>query len=512
MLLAAPTAVGSGNGARIVGGSPASPGEYPAHGYLEIDTGPATASCAGTLLDSRHFLTAAHCAVDNLGIPFPPANFRVGLNSLTPISDPNVDVYDVSAVDVHSGYNGPTHQNDLAMLTLDRPAPYTPLRVLRTDETPIWAANTPATIIGWGHTSAGGSPSNELLEALAPIRDDATCQSPFSYGPTFDPNTMVCAGNGTTDTCQGDSGGPLMVPHGGVFVLVGVTSWGIGCADPDYPGIYARLGGAGLNQWVMQRHAWASFSVGAAHSGQPVTFTASTFQPDPAGAFTALNWDFDNNHQYNDASGGSVSRTFPTGGAFTVGVEASRAGGDRVAFRRVVVVNGTPTAEAGGPYTIPEGRSGSFVGTGVDPEGQPLTFGWDLDRNGDYETAGANPSISAARVDGPATLIVSFRACDAPGACGADNATVRVTNVAPRVNAGADRRVRRRARVRFRARVTDPGVGDRVRVVWNCGNGRRVTGRTATCRFMRRGRFAVRVTVTDDDGGRGTDIVRVRVR
>ena len=509
LLLAAPTARGSGIGVHIVGGSPASPGEYPAQGYLQIDTGSGLARCGGTLLDSRHFLTAAHCTVDDLGAPFPPASFLVGFNSTT--VGPHMDVYDVVSVDVHSGYNAPTHQNDLAMLTLDRPAPYAPLRVIRTDETPLWAANTSATIVGWGTTSAGGPPSDDLLEATAPMRDDATCQSPFSYGPAFDPNTMVCAGDGMTDTCQGDSGGPLMVPHGGVFVLVGVTSWGIGCADPDYPGIYARLGAAGLNQWVTQRHAWASFSLGPAHSGQPVTFTASTFQPDPAGAFTAVNWDFDNNLQYNDSSGGTASRTFPAGGAFTVGVEASRPGGDKVAFRRVIVVNGTPTAEAGGPYTIPEGAAGSVAGSGTDPEGQALSFGWDLDKNGSFETSGASASI-VARVDGPATLPVTLRVCDAPGACSTDDASVRVTNVAPTVKAGPDRRARRRAPVRVAARITDPWPGDRIRVAWTCGNGARGTGRTATCRYRRAGRFTIRFTATDDDGGRGADSVLVRVR
>ena len=97
-----------------------------------------------------------------------------------------------------------------------------------------------ATIIGWGTTSSGGPTSNALLEATAPMVADSTCES--AYGSDFDRNTMVCAGNGATDTCQGDSGGPLMVPDGpNARVLAGVTSWGLGCADPDFPGVYVRL-------------------------------------------------------------------------------------------------------------------------------------------------------------------------------------------------------------------------------------------------------------------------------
>lgn len=64
---------------------------------------------------------------------------------------------------------------------------------------------------------------------------------------------MVCAGDGTADTCQGDSGGPIMVPRVDAYVLVGVTSKGFGCANPDFPGIYARLGAPALNAWVLDR-------------------------------------------------------------------------------------------------------------------------------------------------------------------------------------------------------------------------------------------------------------------
>ena len=86
-----------------------------------------------------------------------------------------------------------------------------------------------------------------------------------------------------------------------------------------------------------------------------------------------------------------------------------------------------PTASAGGPYTVPEGGSTTLAGSGI---GQDLTYEWDLDNDGTFETAGQTATFSAATIDGPATRQVRFRVSDGELSA-VSSATVQVANVAP---------------------------------------------------------------------------------
>jgi hypothetical protein len=237
----------------IVGGREASAGEYPAQGYLEIDLGGGDRwSCGGTLVADRLFLTAAHCVTD-FSEPVAAETATVALGELDLDEVGPEDVYDVNTIDVHEDYNDPiAGSNDVALVTLSAAAPFTPLPLVEADKPELWDDGTTATIIGWGTTSYGGAGSGVLLEAEVPMTSDDECDD--AHGAAFDPTTMVCAGDGIHDTCQGDSGGPLMVANGdGELVLAGITSWGYGCADPEFPGVYTRVGSVALNTWIRSR-------------------------------------------------------------------------------------------------------------------------------------------------------------------------------------------------------------------------------------------------------------------
>jgi trypsin len=238
----------------IVGGEEASPGEYPAQSFLEVDfddDGAWDWYCGGTLVAPTKILTAAHCATDFFDDEVPAAGVTVYIGENDRDNFSATQTYGVTDVDVHGAFDSSTMVNDVAMLTLSRTPPQQPLRVIRADEMSKWAPGVMSTIVGWGDTAVGGRDSDVLLEAQVPIVSDATCSN--AYEESFDPETMVCAGDGEHDTCQGDSGGPLMVPDGGSLVLAGITSWGFGCADPDFPGIYTRIGVPALNAWIQAR-------------------------------------------------------------------------------------------------------------------------------------------------------------------------------------------------------------------------------------------------------------------
>jgi len=85
-----------------------------------------------------------------------------------------------------------------------------------------------------------------------------------------------------------------------------------------------------------------------------------------------------------------------------------------------------PTVDAGGPYTVVEGGTVELTATGVDPDGGAVTFDWDLDGDGTFETTGATVSFSAAGLQAPATRTVAVRATDVDGQTATDTASVRV--------------------------------------------------------------------------------------
>jgi hypothetical protein len=116
-----------------------------------------------------------------------------------------------------------------------------------------------------------------------------------------------------------------------------------------------------------------------------------------------------------------------------------------------------PTASAGGPYTTAEGTNVTLnAGGSTDPDGQPLTYAWDFDGDGQFDDAtGQNPTYDLVGQDGAFTVTV--KATDTDGAFDTDTATVTVTNVAPTVNATANDPKPEGSPVTVTGTISDPG-------------------------------------------------------
>lgn len=101
------------------------------------------------------------------------------------------------------------------------------------------AAGTTLTVAGWGTTSSGGSSPTALRKVDVPVVSRTTCRQNYSVSEITE--NMFCAGltAGGKDSCQGDSGGPIV--DSSSRQLVGVVSWGEGCAAAGKPGVYARV-------------------------------------------------------------------------------------------------------------------------------------------------------------------------------------------------------------------------------------------------------------------------------
>merc|ERR1712071_318256 len=224
---------GAANG-RIVGGQETEEHEYPWQVGLVQKNG-RSPYCGGTLISSTHVLTAAHCTANSAA-----ENVFVILGEHN-IADSDVNRVAVAEIINHPNYNSQTTDNDYAILRLANAVTFTnevspaclPANLSAT------YAGVLATVTGWGTLSSGGNQPNTLQEVDVTVTTNAVCNS--AYGNNMITDNMVCAADSGKDSCQGDSGGPLVASENGRQALIGVVSWGYGCAAADYPGVYARV-------------------------------------------------------------------------------------------------------------------------------------------------------------------------------------------------------------------------------------------------------------------------------
>ncbi|HEX2131083.1 MAG TPA: serine protease [Actinophytocola sp.] len=191
--------------------------------------------CGGSIVAPNKVVTAAHCTEGSS-----PSDIQV-VAGRTSLSGGGGTVAGVTDIWIHPQWDSGALVNDASVLTLDTELSQAPIALASPADGALYAEGATSTVLGWGVTDSG-SPSDTLRKVSVPVTSDDTCSS--AYPGSYDPASMVCAGlpEGGKDSCQGDSGGPLEgVTADGTRKLIGIVSWGQGCAEPNFPGVYGRV-------------------------------------------------------------------------------------------------------------------------------------------------------------------------------------------------------------------------------------------------------------------------------
>nr|XP_009289871.1 transmembrane protease serine 5 isoform X2 [Danio rerio] len=225
---------------RIIGGVEAALGRWPWQVSLYYNN---RHICGGSIITNQWIVTAAHCVHKLPQVPSWVVYAGIITSNLAKLAQ--YQGFAVERIIYNKNYNHRTHDNDIALVKLKTPLNFSdtirPVCLPQYDHD--LPGGTQCWISGWGYTQPDDVLIPEVLkEAPVPLISTKKCNSSCMYNGEIT-SRMLCAGysEGKVDACQGDSGGPLVCQDENVWRLVGVVSWGTGCAEPNHPGVYSKV-------------------------------------------------------------------------------------------------------------------------------------------------------------------------------------------------------------------------------------------------------------------------------
>ncbi|XP_059825263.1 transmembrane protease serine 11C-like [Hypanus sabinus] len=226
---------------RIVGGTNSESGEWPWQVSLQIGSH----ACGASIISDSWLISAAHCFQNAYG---DPSLWKAYMGSVFVGRGLSRSI---SRIKNHPNFSFPVNfNNDFAVLELSSPLIFNDFiqPICLPSSSKIFHAGQKCRITGWGKLAYQGSFATILQKAVVNIINDQRCKR--IYKKLVSEN-MICAGilAGGIDACQGDSGGPLVCEDADkTWFLAGIVSFGIKCASPNIPGVYARV--TAVRDWV----------------------------------------------------------------------------------------------------------------------------------------------------------------------------------------------------------------------------------------------------------------------
>lgn len=338
-----------------------------------------------------------------------------------------------------------------------------------------------------------------VANANGPYSGDEGSPIPFSSSGSYDPDGTIISYE--WDFGDGTSANGETVTH--AYAQNGIYTATLTVTDDD--------GGEGTDTaqvTVSDIDPVAAFSYSPASpaAGSPVQFTDESISYDGT---TSWSWNFGDD---STSTAQNPIHTYASAGTYTVSLTVSEADGDSDTTTQSITVsalNEPPVAKASvNPTTANEGDTVNFDGSGSsDSDGTIESYEWDF---GDGTTGTGVSTTHVYADDG--TYTVTLTVTDDNGATGTDTATVTINNVAPTVDAGLDQVVNEGDTVSFSGDFIDPGSGDTHIIEWDFGDSGTVSGiLTPTHVYADNGIYTVTLTVTDDDGGTGSDTCAITV-